>query len=79
MKINPKDFRVTMCNADHQTQQGNWGMQTPSGVAIYHKPTGLYVECTKHRSQHKNKADALDELMLLIEKERGITIGGEDD
>ncbi|CAH9014739.1 putative peptide chain factor 2 [Vibrio phage 249E41-1] len=66
MKIKPEDVRVSMCNADHQQNLGGWSLETPSGIVLYHKPTGICVECTKHRSQHKNKADALEELLKLI-------------
>lgn len=68
MEIKPEDIRITMCNADHQTLQGNWGMQQPTGIALFHIPTSIYVQCTKHRSQHRNKAEALEELIKQIEE-----------
>lgn len=66
MDINPKDIRISMINADHQQNLGGWSFETPAGIAMFHIPTGIYVECGKHRSQHKNKADALSELTRLI-------------
>tara|TARA_Y100001956_G_scaffold48961_1_gene47604 strand:- start:5293 stop:5511 length:219 start_codon:yes stop_codon:yes gene_type:complete len=66
MEIKPEDVRISVIKADHQTLQGNWGMQQPAGVAIFHIPTGIYAECGKHRSQHKNKAEALEELIKQI-------------
>jgi len=67
MEIKPEDIRITMCNADHQTLQGNWGMLQPMGVSIFHIPTKIYIQCTKYRSQHRNKEGALKELEILIE------------
>lgn len=67
MKIKPEDLEVSMCYADHQSG-GGWSLETPSGIAIFHKPTKLYMKCTKHRSQYRNKAEALDELIKLVEE-----------
>ena len=78
MEINPEDICITMCRADHQTNIGAWSLETPAGISIFHIPTKVYVQCTKHRSQHKNKAEALEELEILIEKEIGITVKGEE-
>ena len=77
MEIKPEDVRITMCNADHQGV-GGWCLETPAGISIFHIPTSIYVQCTKHRSQHRNKAEALEELEILIEKEIGITVKGEE-
>lgn len=68
MNIKPEDIHISMINADHQQNLGSWSLETPAGVAIFHIPTGIYVECGKHRSQHKNKADALGELVKQIEE-----------
>lgn len=68
MEIKPEDVRISMINADHQQNLGGWSLETPVGVVIFHIPTGIYVECGKHCSQHKNKAEALDELIKQIEE-----------
>ena len=70
MNIKPEDVRISMINANHQQNLGSWSLETPSGIAMFHIPTGIYVECGKHRSQHKNKADALGELMLLVMRKK---------
>ena len=36
-------------------------------VRITHKPTGIVVTASEHRSQHLNKRDALAELSELLE------------
>lgn len=70
MDIKPQDIRISMINADHQQNLGSWSLETSAGIAIFHIPTGIYVECGKHRSQYKNKADALEELMLLVMRKK---------
>ena len=66
MEIKPEDIRITICNADHQTNLGGWSLGLPVGIALFHIPTKTYIECKKHRSQHKNKAEAFDELERLL-------------
>ena len=66
MEIKPEDVRITMCNADHQTNLGGWSLETPAGIALFHTPTSIYIECKEHRSHHKNKAAALQELERLL-------------
>lgn len=68
MKIKPEDIRITMCKADHQTNIGGWSLETPAGISIFHIPKKIYVQCTKHRSQHRNKAEALEELIKQMEE-----------
>ena len=63
--MNPKDIKVSLIQADHERSLGNWSMQQHSGIVLYHKPTGSQVCCTKHKSQHKNKSEAI---LLLEEK-----------
>ncbi len=42
-----------------------------SGVFICHRPTGLWVKYTKHRSQHLNRFMALRSLVDQLEERRG--------
>ena len=69
MNIKPEDIHISMINADHQQNLGGWSLETPAGIAMLHIPTGIYVECGKYRSQHKNKADALGELVKQIDND----------
>lgn len=39
-----------------------WTLRVPNGVRIIHRPSGLGVVCEKHRSQHKNRDEAMAEL-----------------
>ena len=38
-----------------------------SGVRLTHRPTGLVVTSRKHRSQHRNREDALERLRRKLE------------
>ena len=66
MEIRPEEVRITVCKSDHQTNLGGWSLELPAGISLFHIPTSIYVQCTKHRSQHKNKAEALEELERLV-------------
>lgn len=72
MNLQPKDIQVSLVQADHEQNLGQWSMQTYSGVVLYHKPTGIQVKCTKHKSQYKNKADA----MRILEERVGESFYG---
>lgn len=63
--MNPKDIEVSLIQADHEKSLGNWSIQQHSGIVLYHKPTGVQVCCTKHKSQYRNKSEAM---LLLAEK-----------
>lgn len=38
-----------------------------SGISLTHKPSGITINCDEQRSPHKNKAQALYELRLILE------------
>ena len=59
MNLNPEHIKVSLVQADHEKNLGQWSMQTYSGVVIYHEPTKTMASCTKHRSQWKNKCEAM--------------------
>lgn len=67
MNIKPQDIEISLVQSDHEHNLGQWSMQTYSGVVLYHKPTGIQVRCTEHKSQWKNKATAMEELLVKVE------------
>ena len=67
MNIKPQDIEISLIQADHEHNLGNWSLQTYSGTVLYHKPTGIQVRCTEHKSQWKNKAAAMEVLLVKVE------------
>lgn len=77
--IRPEDLEITACRASGAG--GQHVNTTDSAVRVFHKPSGIAVECQEGRSQGKNKEKALSVLrskLFALEEEKRMQEEGEN-
>jgi protein subunit release factor A len=61
--MNPEDLKIS----EYPPRCGLQG-KVSSGISVEHISTGTCIIVTRHRSQHRNKSDALRALAAIFEE-----------
>lgn len=62
--MKPDEIEVAIIKGDHDLVS-SWSTNQLTGIMMVHLPTGIVSKCTRHKSQWKNRSEALQ---LLEEK-----------
>ena len=64
VNLEPKDIHISSYNTK---PQGSWDRSHyERGVTVIHLPTGIKVSIEQHKSQHKNRSEAITVLRDLV-------------
>lgn len=63
IEIKPQDLIITTYS---EQRQGGWAIGNDQGIKLYHKPSGIEVCSSSHRSQHRNKDECVTILKDLL-------------
>lgn len=66
----PEDLFISSYDA----HGGGWSPRVPAGIVVVHLPTGTVVKCHEHRSQHRNRHDALTALWDAVQGKQSYSV-----